>query len=482
MQFNSIQFAFFFMVTAGVVWATPGRFRWVPLLAASYYFYICWNVAHVLVLMGTTLVTFLAGLAMAAASRPATRRICLWICLGADIGILLCYKYLDFFTRSLTDFLRPWNLLQDLPLFGLLLPIGLSFYTFQLVAYAVDLYRGRVAAETHPGIFALFVAFWPQILAGPIGRAGDLLPQFKRAPGFDYQGAVRGLRLMLWGLFKKVVIADHLAIYVNRVYAHLDTCSGLPLLLAAVFYTFQIYCDFSGYTDMARGAARVMGYDLMENFHRPYFAKSMREFWQRWHISLSSWFRDYVYIPLGGRRVAPWRWYANLMITFVLSGLWHGANWTFVIWGAIHGACLVLEYVTGGFQQRLADALCLKGGGFWHKGVRLGITMSLVTLAWIFFRCDTASDAIQWIGRMFLFDPGRPGNGVAVAGSGSFLMSILLILVLLAVEFEQRRMRITASLERWPLAVRWSIYTATLWAVAAATVFGVRQEFIYFQF
>lgn len=481
MQFNSIQFALFFAATAGVLWATPGRLRWIPLLAASYYFYMCWNAAHVLVLMGATLVTYLSGLAIAAAPRPATKKLWLWICLGADIGTLLCFKYLDFFTRSLSDAMRPWNLLQGLPMFDLLLPIGLSFFTFQLVAYVVDVYRGRVRAETHLGIFALFTAFWPQILAGPIGRAADLLPQFNRAPAFDDHRVVRGLRLMLWGLFKKVVIADHLAIYVNRVYAHLDTYSGLPLLVAAIFYTIQIYCDFSGYTDMARGAAAALGYDLMENFRRPYFAKSMREFWQRWHISLSTWFRDYVYIPLGGRRVSAWRWYANLMITFVLSGLWHGANWTFVIWGGIHGACLVAEYITGNFQQRLADLLFRSRESFWHKGVSVGITMSLVTLAWIFFRCDTTADAVRWIGRMFLFNTGT-GNTLAVAGNASFVWSLLLILALLAVELKERRARIAVYLERWPRVARWSFYTVAVWSVALATVFGVHQKFIYFQF
>lgn len=482
MQFNSIQFALFFIVTAGVVWATPNRLRWIPLLAASYYFYMCWNVAHVLVLMGATLVTYLSGLAIGAASRPGTKKLLLWGCLGADIGTLLCFKYLDFFTRSLTDAMQPWNLLQDLPVFDLLLPIGLSFFTFQLVAYVVEVYRGSVRAEAHLGIFALFTAFWPQILAGPIGRAGDLLPQFKRAPGFDPPRAVRGLRLMLWGLFKKVVVADHLAIYVNRVYAHLDSYSGLVLMVAAIFYTIQIYCDFSGYTDMARGAAGVMGYDLMENFRRPYFAKSMREFWQRWHISLSTWFRDYVYIPLGGRRVGPRRWYANLMVTFVLSGLWHGANWTFVIWGAIHGACLVAEYATGNFQQRLADMVSRSRDSLWHKGVRIGITMSLVTLAWVFFRCETAADAVHWIGRMFLFDLTDPGTAISVTGPASFLASLMLILVLVAVDLQERRSRIAVYLERWPVALRWSFYTAAVWAVAVATVFGVHQEFIYFQF
>jgi D-alanyl-lipoteichoic acid acyltransferase DltB (MBOAT superfamily) len=480
MVFNSLPFALFFALTAALVAATPGRYRWVPLLGASYYFYMCWRVEHLLVLMGATLVTYLAALGIQRATSQTAKKLYLGVCLGADIGTLFFYKYFDFFMRSLNDVLASWNLLLNLPLFKLLLPIGLSFYTFQLVAYAVDVFRGGVPAQTHLGRFALFVSFWPQILAGPIGRAGELMPQFKRAPGFDERRVVHGLRLMLWGVFKKVVIADHLALYVDQVYAHLQTYHGLPLTVAAIFYTIQIYCDFSGYTDLARGAAQVMGFDLMENFRRPYFAKSMREFWQRWHISLSTWFRDYVYIPLGGRRVAPWRWYANLMLTFILSGLWHGANWTFVIWGAMHGACLVLEYMTGGFQQRLADGLIKDPNSRWHPAIQAAITFALICLAWVFFRSQSTADALYWISHMFWLTAGQ--TGVAVTGAAAFIWSILLIVLLLAVELKQRQIPLTAYLERWPVAARWSVYTVVLWAVVIGTVFGVRQEFIYFQF
>jgi D-alanyl-lipoteichoic acid acyltransferase DltB (MBOAT superfamily) len=480
MVFNSVHFAFFFVVAAALLAATPARHRWIPLLAASYYFYMCWRVEHVLVLMGATLVTYLSARAMSTCAHPGAKKMILGLCLSVNIGSLFFFKYFNFFSRSLNEALRAWNIFTDLPIMEIVLPIGISFYLFQSTGYAVDVYRGRAQPERHLGFFALFVAFWPQILAGPIGRAEQLLPQFMQAHGFDYQRVVRGLRLMLWGLLKKVVIADHLAVYVGQVYGHLETHRGFPLIFAAVFYTVQIYCDFSGYTDMARGAARIMGYELMENFSRPYFAKSMREFWQRWHISLSTWFRDYVYIPLGGRRVATWRWYTNLMITFTLSGLWHGANWTFVIWGAIHGGCLVLEYSTGGFQQRLADKLFRNKNSGGHKTVQAGITLSLVCLAWVFFRSESAAAAFYWIGHMVLLDPNQ--MGVSIVGASSFMLSILLILILLLVDLNERQTRLFVYLERWPLALRWSVYTLATWAVALATIFGVRQEFIYFQF
>ncbi len=480
MLFNSVHFAFFFLIAAVLLAVTPARHRWIPLLAASYYFYASWRAEHLLVLVGATLATYLAALGMSACVYPGAKKTILWVCLIVNIGTLFFFKYFNFFSRSLNEALHAWNIFADVPIVDIVLPIGISFYLFQSTGYVVDVYRGRVRPERHLGRFALFVAFWPQILAGPIGRAEQLLPQFKQAHGFDYQRVVRGLRLMLWGLFKKVVIADHLAVYVGQVYGQLETYRGFPLIFAAVFYTLQIYCDFSGYTDMARGSARIMGFELMENFSRPYFAKSMREFWQRWHISLSSWFRDYVYIPLGGRRVAPWRWYANLMITFTLSGLWHGANWTFVIWGAIHGGCLVLEYVSGGFQARLADKLFRNKNSVGHKAVQAGITLSLICLAWVFFRSDTVADAFYWIGHMVVLDPNQ--IGVSIVSPSSFLLSILLILILMAVDLKERRTRLYTYLERWPLAVRWAVYTLATWAVAIATIFGVRQEFIYFQF
>ena len=480
MFFNSLPFAFFFILSVSLLFTLPHRYRWAFLLTASYYFYMSWELSYGLILAGSTLVTYTGGLLMGKCRRPSRKKKILFICLLANVGALLFFKYFNFFSRSLNDVLHAWNMSATVPTLELLLPVGISFYIFQSTGYIMDVYQSRIAPERHLGYYALFVAFWPQVLSGPIGRAHHLMPQLKASHTFSYPRVVEGLRLMLWGLFKKVVIADTLAIYVSRVYDHLADHQGFPLMIAAAFYTVQIYCDFSGYTDMARGAARVMGVDLMENFQRPYFAKSFRDFWQRWHISLSTWFRDYVYIPLGGRRVAKWRWYYNLMITLLLSGLWHGANWTFVVWGAVHGGFIVLEYATDGFQQRIADRLCTNRESVWHNGIQVGITVVLVGIAWIFFRADSITDAWYVIGHMFLLDPGQ--LGFSVVGTDTFGLSLLLIAILIMADLKERRMRLYVFLQRWPIWLRWSVYTTAGWGVAIATVFGVKQEYIYFQF
>lgn len=480
MFFNSLPFAVFFIATASLFFLLPQRFRLILLLVASYYFYMSWKIEYGLILAGSTVLTYLGGLLLARQNSAAAKKRILILCLAINVGALFFFKYFNFVSRSLDSLLHIWDLKAAVPTLEWLLPVGISFYIFQSTAYVVDVYRGRVEPERHFGYYALFVAFWPQILSGPIGRAHHLLPQLRSSHSFEYSRVVEGLRLMLWGMFKKVIIADTLAIYVTRVYDHLGDYQGVPLIIAAAFYTVQIYCDFSGYTDMARGAARVMGVDLMENFRRPYFAKSFRDFWQRWHISLSTWFRDYVYIPLGGRRVSQWRWYYNLMVTFLLSGLWHGANWTFVVWGALHGGFIVLEYATGGFQERIANRLFANRNSAWHSGIQVAITLVLVGIAWIFFRADTISDAWYVVSHMFLIDPGQ--LGLSVVSGPRFGLSLLLIAILIGVDHVERRIRLYAVLNRWPLWLRWSAYTVASWTVAITTVFGVKQEYIYFQF
>ncbi|MBU1247690.1 MAG: MBOAT family protein, partial [Proteobacteria bacterium] len=314
MLFNSLQFFLFFLATAWLHFAVPPRFRWVPLLLASYFFYISWKVEFGLLLLASTLVNYAATLRMAALPGKAERKKYLLLCLVCNLGLLFVFKYFNFFSRSLFQVLSTQDVSQEPVLLDMLLPVGISFYTFQILGYVIDVYEERIQAERHPGIFALFVAFWPQLLAGPINRAKLLLPQLRQEHAFEYDRTVDGFRRMLWGLFKKVVIADNLALHVNQVFNHAGDQHGLPVIVAALFYTVQIYCDFSGYTDVALGAAKVMGFTLTENFDRPYFARSVREFWQRWHISLSTWFRDYVYISLGGNRVSPLRWGLNIMV------------------------------------------------------------------------------------------------------------------------------------------------------------------------
>lgn len=407
----------------------------------------------------------------------------LLLSLAANLGILFTFKYANFFSDSLRVALNQFNIFYDMPMFDLLLPVGISFYTFQSMSYTIDVYRGEQPPERHLGKFALYVAFFPQLVAGPIERSLRLLPQFDRVFKFDYERVVSGLRLMLWGFFKKLVIADRLAIYVNEAYNHPAEYQGLTLLLATYFFAIQIYCDFSGYSDIAIGAARVMGYDLMTNFRQPYFSKSIAEFWRRWHISLSTWFRDYLYIPLGGNRVGKPRWYFNLFAVFVISGLWHGANWTFVIWGALHGGYLIFAIVTAGWRQKLADRSGLAKLPALHNLLRTLITFHLVLFAWIFFRANSLGEAFLIIGNIAALDfsPDALKALNIALGWGELLVAIGSILFLELAHLLQSRGKVHSWITAQPAVLRWSVYYLLLLAIAFFGVFN-HSEFIYFQF
>jgi len=526
MLFNSLSFALFFLILTGLHFTVPHRFRWIVMLAASYYFYICWSAGYLLIILTSTLITWYCGLKIAGISINATplsdkrvsqsvisgkiaadkngahyresdsevkpsdkKRTFLVVSLIANLGALFFFKYYNFFTTSIFEISARFNLFQghDAPLLHLMMPVGISFYTFQIVSYTIDIYKGKIPAERHLGIFALYVAFWPRLVAGPIERADRLMPQFRKELSFNYASATDGLRLVLWGMIKKVVIADKLAIYVNQVFDHCGDYTGAPLIIASIFFTIQIYCDFSGYSDMAIGTARVMGYQLTDNFRHPYFAHSLREFWQRWHISLSTWFRDYLYIPLGEKRVVKCRFYYNLFITFLVSGLWHGANWTFVVWGGLHGIYLVLENIIEELFSRIRKIRTVSGNigdnienTALYRALRVTVTLFLVNYAWIFFRANTLSDAFLITKKMFMIGGVNPAT--PVVAPSAFLLSIALILSLVFVEIREQSVRIEHYLASLPLAARWSIYTLGLWAVVLSTVFGVKQEFIYFQF
>ncbi len=470
------------------------------MLAASYYFYMCWSVGYILLIISSTFITWYVGLKIANLPDKKSKKLFLLISLVANLGALLFFKYFNFFTSSLFEISATFNLFTgyDAPLLHIMLPVGISFYTFQTVSYTIDIYQGKIEPERHLGIFALYVAFWPRIVAGPIERAGRLIPQFRKVISFDYTTVTNGLRLVMWGMIKKVVIADQLAVYVNQVFDNCQDYTGLPLITASVFFTIQIYCDFSGYSDMAIGTARIMGYELTENFRHPYFASSLREFWQRWHISLSTWFRDYVYIPLGGNRVIKWRFYYNLFITFLVSGLWHGANWTFVIWGGLHGIYLIIENIIEELFSKLklsiSNKLLSNSSGSKNikepikksnsskakNYIRVAITLFLVNYAWIFFRANSVSDAFSITGKMFMFGGSNPTNHVVQPSV--FILNIALILLLIIIEFKEQSIKIEHYISTLPTALRWSIYTFGVWAIIISTVFGVKQEFIYFQF
>ncbi len=490
MLFNSVEFLVFFPIVVTAYFFCPQRYRWALLLVASYFFYAAWRLEYALLLLISTVVDYIAARQMGEIADQAGRRKYLFLSLAVNLGLLFIFKYFNFFNESLSGLLRVFNVDYQLPLLNVLLPIGISFYTFQSLSYVIDVYRGAVKPEHHFGTFALYVSFFPQLVAGPIERAKHMLPQF-HAQHFFNEGRVNsGLRLMLWGMFKKVVIADRLAVYVNQVYNNPADYDGAALLMATYFFAFQIYCDFSGYSDMAVGAARIMGFDLMENFRQPYMARSVAGFWRRWHISLSTWFRDYLYIPLGGNRVSQWRWYMNLAIIFLVSGLWHGAKSTFVIWGALHALYVLLEIWLGRARLRGERQGERENQSALTNWLKTGVTFHLVLFSWIFFRANTLDDAlliVQHIGRMdlsmvtaSLFTPWRDAN-VADANTEMFL-SVMLIIVLEIIQWFERYItsmeRSFISNPRW---LRWLSYVAMAIAITNLGV-SIDTPFIYFQF
>lgn len=396
MLFNSLQFLLFFPIVTTIYFLLPHKFRWAHLLIASCIFYMALIPEYIFILFFVILIDFFAG-KMIEKAEGKRRKTLLVASLLANIGILAIFKYYDFFTDNINFILHALSLPTYSVSFlhHLILPVGLSFHTFQSMSYTIEVYRGNQKAEHHLGIYALYVLFYPQLVAGPIERPQNLLHQFREPHAFDSQNLLDGLRLMLWGFFKKLVIGDRLGQYVTIIYGDPTHFHYLNLVIATLFYTIQIYCDFSGYSDIARGAAKSMGFDLMVNFNRPYFAKNIQDFWKRWHISLSTWFKDYVYIPLGGNRVGVKRLYFNSAVVFLISGLWHGANWTFIIWGALH-TVYMLTYLF--FKRQITFKM--------PKSIVLDViygifTFSLVAFAWIFFRANTFADALLIVQHIF---------------------------------------------------------------------------------
>ncbi len=479
MLFNSLHFLVFFPSVVAIYFCLKSRYRWIFLLLSSYYFYMCWNPKYIVLILFSTLIDYIAGLQMEKQTKPRIRQLFLIASLCSNLGLLFLFKYYTFFSQSLLTLFNQFNIFYDFPAFDFLLPVGISFYTFQTLSYTIDVYRRKKKAERHLGIFALYVAFFPQLVAGPIERSTRLLPQLFEKKEFNYQRISDGLKLMLWGFFKKVVIADRLAVLVNSVYNSPQDYTGIPLIVATYFFAFQIYCDFSGYSDIAIGAAQVMGYDLMDNFKRPYFSKNISEFWKRWHISLSSWFKDYLYISLGGNRVAKWRWYSNLMIVFLVSGLWHGADWTFVIWGGLHGMYLVLSIWTGKFRMRCIRFSHLDKHQAVLKLIQVVTTFHLVLFGWIFFRANNLFDALYIIKNIFT-DTNRHQYTVGL-NQTEFIIAVLSILFMECIHMMQRHRRMRQFLNNKPKVLRWSVYLILLLSIIMFGVF-TKQEFIYFQF
>ncbi|MBA4369086.1 MAG: membrane-bound O-acyltransferase family protein [Desulfobacterium sp.] len=479
MQFISLHYFVFFSIVAIGYFYIPQRFRWMLLLSANYYFYMCWKPEYALLIIASTLVAYITGKKMGSASGKKDKKKYLIVSLLINLGILFGFKYFNFFNDSFRAFFTSINIFYNVPAFHVLLPVGISFYTFQALSYSIEVYRGNQKPENHFGIFALYVSFFPQLLAGPIERPTNMLPQFHEKYKFDYERITNGIKLIAWGIFKKVVIADRLAVCVNQVYNAPQDHPGLPLIIATYFFAFQIYCDFSGYTDIAIGSAQILGFRLMENFRQPYFSTSVSEFWRRWHISLSTWFRDYLYIPLGGNRTGKTRFYCNIFLTFVISGLWHGANWTFVIWGSLHGLYVIIGRMTYDIRKKIAHRLHLHHiPGVW-RGFQILITFHLVLFAWIFFRANSLTDAMYIISHLFSsFDFQYDQLGL---DGFEFKIAILFLLIMEFTHILQEKDSVRKQLSKKPFMTRWSAYYLLVMTILLFGNFG-ESPFVYFQF
>jgi alginate O-acetyltransferase complex protein AlgI len=489
MLFNSFQFLIFFPVVAVIYFLLPFKYRWLHLLIASCVFYTAFIPAYILILFATIIIDYIAGI-MISKSQGSRRKWYLVLSIVANVSILAIFKYYNFFIDNINVLIHKAGIATyDLPYLNIILPIGLSFHTFQAMSYTIEVYRGNQKPERHFGIYALYVMFFPQLVAGPIERPQNLLHQFHEKKYFNYEAAVSGLRLMIWGLFKKAVIADRLAVVTDPVFNDPHHYSPLALAVATFFFCFQIFCDFSGYSDMAIGAARVMGFKLMKNFDKPYQSKSISEFWTRWHISLSTWFKDYLYIPLGGNRVKVPRWYFNLFFVFLISGLWHGANWTFIIWGALHGFYLVFAIITKKLRESSAKASGLSKVTWLYNSLQTLTTFVLVMFAWVFFRANSVNDAFyifQQFPKILQDIPGLlhffqslganfPMNFKEIA------IAIFLILFMEAFHYLQAKKNVTQLFNTMPVYIRWSVYYAAILVIVFFGIFENRQ-FIYFQF
>jgi D-alanyl-lipoteichoic acid acyltransferase DltB (MBOAT superfamily) len=481
MLFNSLGFLIFFPFISVLYYLMPHKFRWLLLLGASYYFYMSWRPEYIILILLSTCVDYVVAIGIANNTSKSKKNIYLFISLIMNLGLLFIFKYYNFFSGSVSMIFGFEPRYLDI-----LLPVGISFYTFQTLSYTIDVYRGKKEPETHFGIFALFVSFFPQLVAGPIERSGTLIGQLKSKVEFNYEQVTYGVKRMVWGFFKKVVIADRMAVMVDYVYNQPGEFSGTALFMATLFFAIQIYCDFSAYSDIAIGAAQVLGIRLMENFRMPYLSTSIQEFWRRWHISLSIWFRDYVFFPLGGSRVKRLRHLINVCIVFILSGLWHGASWTFVIWGALHALFNCMEILIKPLRVKLEENLKIN----WLKSIynlfTMAVTFFLVNIAWVFFRANNVTDA--WlIFKKFVTDlhfyPREIIQVISQMGLSQreFIIAVLAMIVLMVVDVLESKQNVIQKLSEKRPYYRWVIYymitTATIWLAYTGS-----SQFVYFQF
>lgn len=496
MVFNSIQFMLFFPIVALIYFIMPNKIKYIWLLISSYYFYMCWNPKYILLIGTSTIITYLCSILIESSNkiqegkkRNNLKKMWLALSIISNLGILVFFKYYNFATHNITNIFNYLNISVTLPNFDIILPVGISFYTFQVLGYTIDVYRGNVYAEKNIAKYALFVSFFPQLVAGPIGRAKDLLVSISEPRTFNYERVKNGMLMIIWGLFQKMVVADRIGILVNEVYKNYENYSGLQIVVATIFFGVQIYCDFASCSNIAIGVARVFGYNLMKNFDRPYFACSISDFWRRWHISLTSWFRDYLYIPLGGNRYGKLRKYINIMIIFITSGLWHGASWNFIIWGVLHGFYQVVGDVIKPIRKKVTNYFNINTKCFSYELCQKMITFILVDFAWIFFKAEGTRQSVQIIKRMFstfniwiFFDGSIYKLGL---DEKNFQLALICMIIVFFVDYIQGKMDIKTKLAEQNLLFRWSVYFVAIFSVIILGIYGIGYSagnFIYAQF
>lgn len=496
MLFNSFNFLIFFPIVLIVYFVIPGKVRYIWLLMTSYYFYMCWNTEYALLLLGSTMITYIAALLIHHwKEKPVLKKSLVGVSLVLNFGILFLFKYFTFVTDTLEKLFDSVGVSFRQPVFDLLLPVGISFYIFQAVGYTIDIYRGALAPEKNPLRYALFVSFFPQLVAGPIERSANLLPQLQNVDKlklWDTKRVQKGALIMLYGYILKMIIADRAAVLVDTVFEPVtySNYQGLQVVIAAVLFSFQIYCDFGGYTYIAMGAAKIMGFELMDNFKMPYLARNIKDFWDRWHVSLSSWFRDYLYFPLGGSRKGNIRKYVNIFIVFMVSGLWHGASWHYVAWGVVHGVMRIAGELTRGVREKVYTRLRFKRDTLATTIWQVIGTFTLVTVAWIFFRAESVDQAIALIKNMLgMYNPWMLTDGslytlgldakewnVLIAGI-AFLMTVDVL--------RYRKIDLVDVFMKQNLWFRWAVFYLGIFAVIIFGVYGPEYnaaQFIYFQF
>ena len=490
MLFNSMEFLIFFPLVVLIYYVIPKKLKHVWLLISSYYFYMCWNAKYALLLFFSTLITYMSGLLLEKAKKSKVRKLVVAVSFILNLSILFYFKYINFALETLQGIFAAFHVELNVPAFDILLPVGISFYTFQALSYTMDVYRGEIYAEKNIFRYALFVSFFPQLVAGPIERSKNLLRQLAEPKKFQFEAAREGIFLMLWGFFLKLVLADRIAFFVDTAYGNIDRYTGWFLIIATMLFAIQIYCDFYGYSVIAVGAAKILGIELMENFDAPYLSTSVAGFWRKWHISLTSWFRDYLYIPLGGSRKGRFRKYLNELIVFLVSGLWHGAELSFVIWGGINGLYQIVGEILLPVRDKAVDVLHLHRETLGHKLLHIVGTFLLIDFSWIFFRADSFEDALEIIEQMFKGrNPEIFFNGALYQcglDSKNFGLMLICILILLFADFcKYKGIRIREVIARQDIWFRWLVIVFAVCVIVTLGIWGPEYNeanFIYFQF